>query len=66
MEQPLVSVVIPVWNGESTIVRCLQSVQNQTWQQLEIIVVDDGSRDGTAALLDQEAEKDSRIHVIHQ
>ena len=66
MEQPLVSVVIPVWNGESTIVRCLQSVQNQTWQQLEIIVVDDGSRDGTAALLDQEAEKDPRIHVIHQ
>ncbi len=66
MDQPLVSVVIPVWNGEKTIARCLQSVQRQTWQRLEIIVVDDGSKDGTAAILDREAAKDDRIRVVHQ
>ncbi len=65
-DRPLVSVVIPVWNGEHTLARCLNSVQCQTWQNLEIIVVDDGSTDGTAKVLETEAAKDPRIHAIHQ
>ncbi len=66
MDQPLVSVVIPVWNGEKSLPRCLRSVQAQSWKALEIIVVDDGSTDGTAALLDATAALDNRIRVLHQ
>ena len=66
MAQPLVSVVIPVWNGEKTIVRCLESVLRQTWQAMEILVVDDGSTDGTPALLEKMARQDPRIRVIRQ
>lgn len=66
MAQPLVSVVIPIWNGEKTIVRCLESVLLQTWTEMEIIVVDDGSTDGTPILLEEMARQDPRIRIIRQ
>ena len=61
-----VSVIIPVYNTEQLLERCLESVVGQTLSDIEIICVDDGSTDGSGALLDSWAERDSRIRVIHQ
>ncbi len=62
----LVSVVIPVYNGERYIASTLRSVIDQTHESLEILVVDDGSTDGTAAILEMLAQQDSRIHLLSQ
>ena len=64
-EKPLLSVIITAYNVKDYIGRALDSVRNQTWQNLEIIAVDDGSDDGTGNVLDEYAAKDARIHVIH-
>lgn len=61
-----VSIVIPVYNVEPYIRQCLDSVVNQTLQDIEIIVVDDGSPDNCPAIIDEYAKKDSRIVAIHQ
>lgn len=65
-DMPLVSVVIPVYNTEKYLTRCLDSVLAQTYKNLEIIIVNDGSPDGSPALCDAYAQKDARIKVIHQ
>lgn len=62
----LVSIVVPVYNVESYLNRCLESITAQTCGNLEIILVDDGSTDGSSALCDQWAARDSRIRVIHK
>jgi glycosyltransferase involved in cell wall biosynthesis len=62
----LVSVVIPAHNASSTIDETLRSVRSQSHEQLEIIVVDDGSSDNTAAIVRQHAAQDSRIKIIEQ
>ena len=61
-----ISVIIPVYNSQEFLDACLSSVLQQTYQNFEIILVDDGSTDGSAALCDQWVERDSRIHTIHQ
>lgn len=61
-----ISVIIPVYKVEKYLDRCLESVVNQTYSNLEIILVDDGSPDRCGELCDQWAEKDSRIKVIHK
>lgn len=61
MEQELVSVVIPVWNERERIARAVQSMQHQTWKNLEIIVVDDGSTDGTQDIVKEIAMQDERV-----
>lgn len=61
-----VSVIIPVYNGERHIAQCVRSVTAQTLESIEIILVDDGSTDGTAKILAQLAEEDARIRVIAQ
>lgn len=61
-----VSVVIPVYNNEVYLRKCLDSVVNQTFSNLEIIIVDDGSKDASGEISDSVAELDSRITVIHQ
>lgn len=65
MEQ-LVTVIIPVYNTRRFLAKCLDSVLDQSGINLEIILVDDGSTDGSGALCDEYAERDSRITVIHQ
>ena len=61
-----VSVVIPVYNVEKYLPKCIDSVINQTYQNLEIILVDDGSTDSSGVICDKYAQTDSRIKVIHQ
>lgn len=61
-----VSVIIPVYNGERHLRQCLDSVCNQTLREIEIICVDDGSTDGSYAILQEYARKDSRIKVMQQ
>lgn len=62
----LVTVVIPVYNVETYLDRCVQSVVNQTYKNLEIILVDDGSPDACPSMCDAWAQKDKRIKVIHK
>lgn len=64
--QPKVSIVIPVYNVEQYIDRCIQSVLNQTLQDFEIILVDDESPDNCPEICDQYANSDSRIKVVHK
>ena len=64
--QPLVSVIIPVYNVEEYLCECVDSVINQTYKNLEIILVDDGSTDSSGKICDDYAEKDERIRVIHK
>lgn len=63
---PKVSIVIPVYNAERTITRCVESVLGQEYSDFELILVDDGSTDGTPAMLDSFAERDSRVRVEHK
>lgn len=64
--QELISVIIPVYNVEKYLKRCVDSVINQTYKNLEIILVDDGSPDNCGAICDEYAERDNRIKVIHK
>lgn len=63
---PLVSVVIPVCNAQKYLRECLDSILSQTLTDLELICVDDGSKDESGAMLDEYAGRDSRIRVIHK
>ena len=62
--EPRVSVVIPAYNAEKTLERMMESVLGQTWRNMQVILADDGSEDGTAALACSIAEKDPRLTVI--
>lgn len=66
MREPLVSVIVPVYNGEKIVRTAVDSISNQTLTDLEIIVVDDGSTDGTGAVLEELAAADARIKVVRQ
>ena len=65
-EKPLISVIVPVYNVEKYIRECLDSIVNQTYKNLQIILVDDGSSDNSGKICDEFAKKDSRITVVHQ
>ena len=62
----LISVIVPVYKVEDYLDRCVESIVNQTYWNLEIILVDDGSPDKCPAMCDDWAAKDSRIRVIHK
>lgn len=62
----LLSVIVPIYNTEKFLVRCIESILSQTYKNLEVILVDDGSTDGSSKICDQYAEKDNRIKVIHK
>lgn len=60
------SIIVPVYNAEKYLTKCIDSILAQTFGDFEIVMVDDGSRDKSAAICDSYAAKDSRVHVIHQ
>ena len=62
----LISVIVPVYNGEKLLPKCMERLLGQTYEALEIILVDDGSRDGSGALCDSYAAGDPRVRVLHQ
>ena len=66
MEQQKISVIVPVYKVEVFLDRCVQSIADQTYKNLEIILVDDGSPDNCPAMCDAWAEKDSRVKVVHK
>ncbi len=66
MNQPLISVIVPIYNVEKYLDRCVESIVNQTYMNLEIILVDDGSPDNCPKMCDEWAQKDTRIKVIHK
>lgn len=66
MEHPLVSVIIPVYKVEPYLRQCMDSVLAQTYTNLEVILVDDGSPDGCPAICDEYAKNDARVRVIHK
>ena len=63
---PKVSIIVPVYNAEKVISRCVDSILYQDYHSFELILVDDGSTDGSASILDQYAKMDARVHVIHK
>ena len=66
MKNPLITVIVPVCNVAKYLRRCLDSVISQTYQNLEIICVDDGSTDHSSEICEQYALKDERVKVFHQ
>ena len=65
-EKPLVSVIVPVYNVENYLEECLNSIMGQTYSNLEILLIDDGSKDRSGEICDQYAKKDNRIKVYHK
>lgn len=61
-----ISVIVPVYNVEAWLPRCIDSILNQTYENLEILLVDDGSRDASGKICDDYAQRDSRIRVFHK
>lgn len=64
--KPAVSIIVPVYNAQKTVGRCIESITGQEFQDFELILVDDGSKDESGAICDAYAQKDSRIRVIHK
>lgn len=66
MKNDLISVIVPIYRVEKYLEQCIQSIRNQTYRNLEIILVDDGSDDNCPSICDRYAEEDKRIKVIHK
>ena len=60
------SIIIPVYNAEKTLGRCLDSILSQTYEDFEVLLVDDGSTDGSGLTANKIAQGDSRLTVIHK
>ena len=61
-----ISVIIPVYNAEKTIRRCLESIMSSEYEEYEVIVVDDGSTDNSASILFEYVNRDRRVKIINQ
>ena len=65
MKKDKISIIVPVYKVEQYISRCIESIMNQTYKNIEIILIDDGSPDNCGKICDNYKEKDNRIKVIH-
>lgn len=63
---PMISVIVPVYNAEKYLRKCVDSIVDQTYRKLEIILVDDGSQDNSGTICDEYAQSDRRVKVIHK
>ena len=66
MGNDLISIIVPIYNVEQYINECIESLINQTYKNIEIILVDDGSPDNCPKICDEWIMKDSRIKVVHK
>ena len=64
--EPLISVIVPVYNASKFLVKCINSISNQEYKNLEIIAIDDGSQDDSLSVLKALANKDDRIIVLNK
>ncbi len=64
MNNPLVSIIVPVYNVQNSVARCLESICAQTWKNIEIILVNDGSRDESFSAVSSSAKKTPRIVLV--
>lgn len=65
MKIDLISIVVPIYNSEKTLIRCIESIICQTYKNIELIMIDDGSIDSSGEICDEYASRDSRIKVFH-
>lgn len=65
-QKPLISVIVPVYNVEKYLAKCVESILSQTYEALEVILVDDGSPDNCGSICEEFAARDSRVRVIHK
>lgn len=65
-ENELISIIVPIYNVEKYLGKCVESILNQDYQNIEVILVDDGTKDNSGKIADRKAEKDKRVKVIHQ
>ena len=65
LSSPLISIIIPIYNAEKYLSNCLDSVCSQTYKNLEIILINDGSKDRSGQICEKYATKDTRIKIIH-
>ena len=66
MKQPKISIIVPVYNAEKYLRQCMDSILNQSFQDFELLLIDDGSKDDSGIICDEYAKKDKRISVWHQ
>ena len=64
--KPMVSVIVPVYNAEQTLRRCVSSILDQQYTDLELLLVNDGSTDASGEICDEFAARDARVTVLHQ
>ena len=61
-----ISIIIPVYNTETYLSTCIESILSQNFSDYEVLLIDDGSTDGSGAICDEYAKKDDRIQVVHK
>lgn len=66
MINSLISIIVPIYNSEKYIRRCIESILSQTFKDFELLLIDDGSKDNSGRICDEYAEKDSRVRVFHK
>lgn len=63
---PKISVIVPIYNAEKYLHRCIDSILNQTFTDFEVLLINDGSTDSSGSICDEYAKKDSRVRVFHK